>query len=234
MLDPNSRSTLDSGLASLEHRAYVQIKEAIITLTLPIGAPIVEAQLAERLGISKTPLRAALLELERDGLVTSIPYKGSRVAPITVEAMRQLLQLREAIETYAVRQAIRACSEADFAALERLLELREEALAADDLERSYVLDDQFHRTLIGFLGNPHFTRISSNVSDHRRRMRYATSHTRAESAPTVGQHHRALLEALRARDIATAEQWVSDSVRSALNRIQTAVNQAESTLVTTG
>ncbi len=62
-----------SGLASLEYRAYEQIKEAIITLALPPRSPLVEVQLAERLGISKTPLRAALMQLEREGLVDSVP-----------------------------------------------------------------------------------------------------------------------------------------------------------------
>ena len=93
------------GLASLEHWAYSEIKESIISLALPPGTTLVEAQLAEQLGVSKTPLRAALLQLEREGFVVSVPYKGSSVTPITVESVRQLAQIRFALEGYAVYNA---------------------------------------------------------------------------------------------------------------------------------
>src|SRR5215813_12961048 len=102
MDDSGRRPGSASSLASLELLAYDRIKDSIITLEFPPQSPIVEVQLAERLGISKTPLRAALMQLERGGLVDSIPYKGSRVAPISAQQITQLYQLREAIEVYAV------------------------------------------------------------------------------------------------------------------------------------
>ena len=91
MDDLGRRTGSASGLASLEYLAYERIKEAIITLAFPPQSPIVEVQLAERLGISKTPLRAALMQLEREGLVDSVPYKGSRVAPITAQQIASSL-----------------------------------------------------------------------------------------------------------------------------------------------
>ena len=156
-----------SGLA-LEYRAYEQI-EAIITLEFPPQSPIVEVQLAERLGISKTPLRAALMQLEREDFVASVPYKGSRVAPISFTQISQLYQLREAIEVYA---AVCSFAEADLDALEAILERQEQAVSARDYEAANVLDRQFHRYPVERIENPYMIEIFGNVLDHRRRLRH--------------------------------------------------------------
>ena len=148
MDDLSRRSGAAGGLASLELLAYERIKQAIITLAFPPDSPIVEVQLAERLGISKTPLRAALMQLEREGLVVSVPYKGSRVAPITLQRISQLYQLREAIELYAVREGIKSGTDADFDALEQILQRQEQAVSVKDYDAANVLDGQFHRYLV--------------------------------------------------------------------------------------
>ena len=222
MVDLGRRVTPDNSLASLEYLAYERIKEAIITLAFPPNAPIVETQLAESLGISKTPLRAALMQLEREGFVASIPYKGSRVAPITLRQIAQLFQLREAIETYAVREAVRSCTEADFQALEDLLRRQERAVTAEDFEASYLLDEQFHRYFIERLDNPHLTDIFRTISDHRRRLRHALAGSTLDPSPTVAPRHRMKLDAVRARDAAAAERCVVEAIQTTLRRVEAA------------
>jgi DNA-binding GntR family transcriptional regulator len=221
MDDLGRRSGSVSGLASLEYLAYERIKEAIITLAFPPQSPIVEVQLAERLGISKTPLRAALLQLEREGLVASVPYKGSRVAPITFRQIAQLYQLREAIEVYAVRALLRDGIDADFDALEQILQRQEQAAAARDYEAANILDRQFHRHPVERLENPYLTEIFGNILDHRRRLRHMLAGSSLDpSVLIVSPKHWLRLAAFRARDLEVAE-------RNVLDAIQTGVRTAE-------
>jgi DNA-binding GntR family transcriptional regulator len=221
MDDLGRRSGSVSGLASLEYLAYERIKEAIITLAFPPQSPIVEVQLAERLGISKTPLRAALMQLEREGLVASVPYKGSRVAPITFRQIAQLYQLREAIEVYAVRALLRDGTAADFDALEQILKRQEQAAAARDYEAANILDRQFHRSPVERLENPYLTEIFGNILDHRRRLRHILAGSSLDpSVLIVSPNHWLRLAAFRARDLEAAE-------RNVLDAIQTGVRTAE-------
>jgi DNA-binding GntR family transcriptional regulator len=216
MVDLDRLPSIDNSLASLEYLAYERIKEAIITLAIPPRAPIVETQVAEQLGISKTPLRAALLQLERERLVVAIPYKGSRAAPITLKQITDLYQLREAIEVYAVREAVRSFTEADLEALEALLRRQEQAFSAGDHEGANLIDGQFHRYFVDRLKNPLLTEIFRNIADHRRRLRHALARSMSESLLAVSPKHRLRLDAIRAQDAATAERIVVESIRNGL------------------
>lgn len=214
MDDLGRRTGSASGLASLEYLAYERIKEAIITLEFPPQSPIVEVQLADRLGISKTPLRAALLQLEREGLVDSVPYKGSRVAPITAQQIAHLYQLREAIEVYAVRTGLPTFTDADCDALEQTLQRQERAVAADDHEAANVLDRQFHRYPVERLANPYFTELFGNVLDHRRRLRHVLARASADpSVVIVSPNHWLRLAAFRARDLEAAERNIVEAIQ---------------------
>ena len=93
------------GPNSLKDRAYHRIKAAILNLELKPGDPLVEGELAERLGISKTPVRDALTELRREGLVTKIPYSGTCVSEITQQDIRDIIQIRGVLEALAARLA---------------------------------------------------------------------------------------------------------------------------------
>lgn len=209
------------GLASLEHWAYSQIKESIITVALPPGSTLVEAQLADQLGVSKTPLRAALLQLEREGFVVSVPYKGSSVAPITLEAVRQLYQLREAVEAYAVYVAVTSFTAEDFAAVEELIATQQRAEEAGNLEEAFLLDRRFHDYFVQRLQNPRFTAIASEMSDHRRRLRYAMAGLRPDCA-WVRASHKAILDAVRSGDALTAYRASLDAVRTYLDWVEEA------------
>jgi len=223
MDDLGRRTGSASGLASLEYLAYERIKEAIITLEFPPQSPIVEVQLAERLGISKTPLRAALMQLEREDFVASVPYKGSRVAPISCTQISQLYQLREAIEVFAVRAAIREFSEADLDALEAILRRQEQAVGARDYEAANVLDRQFHRYPVERLKNPYMIEIFGNVLDHRRRFRHVlTGSSLDPSVFIVSPKHWLRLAAFRARDVEAAERNVVEAIQTGLRTAQAA------------
>ena len=223
MDDLGRRAGSASGLASLEYLAYEQIKDAIITLAFPPQSPIVEVQLAERLGISKTPVRAALMQLEREGLVDSVPYKGSRVAPISFKQISQLYQLREAIEVYAVRASVRSFTEANLDALEQVLQRQEEAVAARDYEAANVLDRQFHRYPVDQLENPYISEIFGNILDHRRRLRHVLAGSSVDpSVLIVSPKHWLRLAAYRARDAEEVQRNVVEAIQTGLQSAEAA------------
>lgn len=142
--------------------------------------------------------------------------------PITLEAFRHLFQLREAIETYAVREAIRTFTPEQLAAAEELLQTEQQANERRDLEQRDTLEEQFHQLFIEHLDNPHLTRIAQNISDHRRRLRHALASFRPDyGAPTIARH-RALLAAIRAKDEARAEQLVAEAIQSSLGWLEAA------------
>jgi DNA-binding GntR family transcriptional regulator len=221
MDDPGRRSGSARGLASLEYLAYERLKQAIITLELPPDAPMVEVQVAERLGISKTPLRAALMQLEREGLVVSVPYKGSRAAPITRQQIGQLYQLREAIEVYAAREAVRACTDADFDVIEQILQRQEQAVSVQDYAAANRLDGQFHRYPVDRLANAHLSEIFGNILDHRRRLRHALAGSSLD--PTVlivSPKHWQRLAAFRSRDAAAVERNIVEAIQTGLRTVE--------------
>ena len=94
-----------SDSVSLKDKAHAAIKDAILSFKLEPGAPLVETQLAEELGISKTPVRAALEELEREGFVTRILFKGTYVTEVTVKDLVEIFQLRAVLEGLATHLA---------------------------------------------------------------------------------------------------------------------------------
>jgi DNA-binding GntR family transcriptional regulator len=206
------RPTAVVGLASLEHWAYTQIKASIISLALPPASTLVESQLAEQLGVSKTPLRAALLKLEREGFVVSVPYKGSYVAPITLESLRHFHELRIAIEGHAIYMAATTFTDEDLAGLETLLTSQRAADGSGDYAESSRLEDQFHTLFIEHLDNPHFTEIGGEIRDHRQRLRSAMT-GRNPDVLSYHSSHWEILAALREHDGARAHDIFMESVR---------------------
>jgi DNA-binding GntR family transcriptional regulator len=210
------------GLASLELLAYERLKEAIITLVFPPDVPLYEIQVSEQLGISKTPIHTALMQLEREGFVVTVPYKGSRVAPITLQQMTHLFELREAIETQAVRAAVRSFSEADFAALEDILARHEQAIEQGEIAATYQLGEEFHRYIVESRQNPHFTEIFRNTSDHRLRLRHALARAGKPPRTVDSLKHPLKLAALRRRDLAETERILVESNQDRLAEVEAA------------
>ena len=108
---------------SLKDRAYAAIKEAILSLKLQPGTLLVETELARQLGISKTPVRDALQELEREGLVTRILFKGTYVTEVSARDAEEIFQLRAVLEGLAARLATPRLTPEDLARARQLLSL---------------------------------------------------------------------------------------------------------------
>ena len=132
---------------TLRHRIVEIIRQAIASGDLGPGDRVVELRLAKQLGVGNTAVREALFELERAGLVTRIPNKGSFITKMTWDDAQQIFQIRKELEGLAVELAVEHSSATDFEMLQGFVDGMKSAAETSDFERFYQNDLEFHRTL---------------------------------------------------------------------------------------
>jgi DNA-binding GntR family transcriptional regulator len=200
---------------SLKDRVYAAIKDAILSVRLRPGTPLVEAQLAEELGVSKTPVRAALEELEREGFVMRILFKGTYVTEVTVKDLMEIFQLRAVLEGLAARIATPLFFPEELDQIARNLTASEAALAGGDLARCSELGKTLHDAIINKADNQRLMLITRNLDDHIQRFRAISDQVSGRLNKSVREHRR-ILDALHRRDPAAAEQAMRDHLHSVL------------------
>ncbi len=214
-MEPSFQLAKVQGPLSLKDRAYAAIKEAVLSLKLKPGEPLVETELAEQLGISKTPVRDALQELEREGFVTRVLFKGTYVTEVTPKDVQEVFQLRAVLEGLAARLATPLFTPEDWDQGERLISAAEAALAQGDRELCSQLGKQFHDLIIQKADNQRLPPIIHNLDDHLQRFRRMSDQISGRLEKSV-QEHRRVLEALRQRDHNLAEQAMRGHLHSVL------------------
>jgi DNA-binding GntR family transcriptional regulator len=200
---------------SLEESVYEAVREGIISGDLRPGDPLVEAQLSADLGISKTPVREALIRLARDGLVVQELHRRSRVATPTVGDVRQACEVRRWVEAEIAAQAAREAPESVSKELAESIRDSERALRRKDTRAWAEAVERFTDTLVEYSEN----RYAAELLD---RMRNVLSLIANVSQVAPGRRtrsideHRAILAAIRNHDPAAA----ADATRVHLNSIE--------------
>jgi DNA-binding GntR family transcriptional regulator len=204
--------------SSLKDQAYLAIKRAILTLRLKPGEALVESDLANQLGISKTPVRTALHELEREGLVTKVLYKGTYVTEVTLRDVREIFQLRAVLEGLAARLAAPLLEESDLARARELLDSMDRALEMGDRPLASQCGAQFHYLILQSADNERLQLIWHNLDDHTQRFRLMSDQISGRLEKSVGEH-RWILEALERGDPDLAEQRIKAHLHSVLEEM---------------
>jgi len=199
-------------------RAYQQIKEGILTNRLRPGTKLNHQLLAERLGISRTPVRESLERLHQEGLVTRIANRGHIVTEIDAQELRDLYETREALETHVVRLLFSKGLVPEAIARLDALNERYQHLCSDKLTRErLLLDRDFHMALAESSGNAYLVKTLGAVFERlvlKRRIEGFQDHRGTEPY----QEHVRLLDALRGGDQAGAQQILRDHVSNACTR----------------
>ncbi len=190
---------------TLTERVYTTIKEAILDLKLEPGSPLVEDELARQLGTSKTPVRDALFTLERDGLVTKVPYKGTYVSEVSLRDATEIFELRAVLEGLAARLASDGFGSAELAEAERLLDAADVARAQGRREAASQLGAQFHALILRQAENLRLKPILAKLEEQLRRLR-RLSDLRQGRLEKSSHEHRLILQALRTGRPEAAEQ----------------------------
>lgn len=190
---------------------YERVRAAILSLELAPGQRITERGLEALFSASRTPIRAALLRLDAEGLVVR-GDRGFAVAPIDTREIGQLAELREAVEVAAVRLAVERASSADLAALVELLDSNRGAAEA------VPAGDAFHETLAGLSGNPLLAETVRGAMIRLARTRWLEGRT-AASREAAWQEHRAIVAAVEQRDHELAATLVAAHIRGTNERL---------------
>ncbi len=194
---------------------YEKIKKSIIDGTLAPGLPINENDLAQDLGVSKTPVREALRQLEREGLVENVPGRGSAVTQITFRDIREIFEIREIIECGAARRAALIRNEEEVREKKRELE-QFSAQNAETKESIWGPEEDVHLFLIKCVGNKKLLEIYLGQLDHMKRIRlhFGGQFMRQRFDELVAEHI-AILDALIDSDGDRAEQAVQNHLHNA-------------------
>lgn len=204
-------------------RAYSQLREEILNWRLLPGTPLSETELADRLGVSRTPLRAALARLALEGLVDTSRGRTGVVSEVSVESITELFELREALETQAARLAARRRSPQVFDDLARRFGEVRRMSSADDIDAYYLLVREFDDALDVALGNQAFRGALDGVRLHlARARRIATDNP--ERLVRSAEEHRLICGAIRDGDAALAASATTVHLSASLTTILTTLD----------
>ncbi|MFI5966425.1 GntR family transcriptional regulator [Streptomyces asoensis] len=179
---------------------YERLRDEIVSGGLEADSPLVQEQLAERLGVSRTPLRDALNRLAHEDMVTWVPGSGYLVNALKPSDISEVYQVRQSLETMALRLA---CGRHDRAQLARLVALIEDMAASDPLDvvAQFELNRAFHMALIKPCGNALLLRMADTLWDHPVNRRITRSYVAdAANVTLMTSEHRAIFEAAQAGD----------------------------------
>lgn len=192
---------------------YEQVRSAILTLELAPGQALTERGLEERFAASRTPVRAALARLEGEGLAKR-EGRGWIVSPIDLEEIGLVAEYREAIETAAVRLAVERASAERIDAILVLLDDR----SADDEQSVLRIGGDFHEELAALSGNRLLSEAVRGAMVRLARTRWLEVRTPAAREQAASEH-RAILEAVSARDADRAASLVAAHIRGTNERL---------------
>ena len=148
------------------------LRQAILTGELKPGERLMEIHLANRLGVSRTPIREAIRKLELEGLVTMIPRRGAEVAQITEKSMSYVLEVRRALDALCVELACERISDEDIRDLKDACDNFERAVRSKDAKKIAQADVELHNIIVKATGNSRLIQLINNLSEQMYRYRY--------------------------------------------------------------
>ncbi|MGO2111734.1 MAG: GntR family transcriptional regulator [Pseudoclavibacter sp.] len=204
---------------STVHLIAVELRKAIFTGALSVGAQLGEVELAAQLGVSRGPLREAAQRLVQEGLLTSTPGRGLQVTRISAEEVGDVYEARLAIEGQAVERIIRDRRTSAIDTIERAFEDLVSASGHDVAREIGDADLAFHQTLVDAAGSPHLSRLMATLALETRIATFSLPDGYSVRR-TVSTSYRALLVALRTSDVWGARQALDEQFRAAVARLR--------------
>lgn len=212
---------------TLRGRVYEQIRTDILNGLYKEHEELKEATLGEKLGVSRTPVREALRQLELEGLVEIIPNKGARVTGITAKDIDDIYQIRYLLEGLSARWATEHVTQEQLEKMEETLYLTEFHAQKGNFEQVYELDSQFHELMYEASGSKLLNHILSDFHMYVTRIRKVSLASSSRSRYST-EEHREILNAIRERDADKAEECAHQHVmRTILNNQKSRLNNME-------
>lgn len=204
--------------SSLRSRVFAQIENDILNGKYKPGDSLIETKLSEELGVSRTPVREAIRQLELEGLVQTIPNKGAIVKGITLQDIEDIYTIRMMIEGLAARWAAQKITDEELEELKEAVELEEFYTNKNDSEHLLMFDSKFHEIIFRASKSKPLMHMLRTFHHYVQRARNI-SMSSPERARMVLEEHRKILEAIERRDPERAEMLTNQHVRNASENV---------------
>ena len=209
-MDYNLKVTMNEYLP-LRDVVFNTLRQAILKGELEPGERLMEIQLAERLGVSRTPIREAIRKLELEGLVLMIPRKGAEVAKISARSLRDVLEVRRALEELAIELACQRMSEEVVGNLQKAQEDFKKAIAEGDAMKIAETDEHYHDVIYEGTQNAKLIQMLNNLREqmYRYRLEYIKDEDKRK---ILVLEHEKILKTVRERKVAEAKEAVREHI----------------------
>lgn len=190
---------------------FKTLREAILKGNLAPGERLMEIQLANQLGVSRTPIREAIRKLELEGLVIMIPRRGAEVARITEKDLKDVLEVRASLEELAISLACERISELSVEALKEALKSFKAAINEGDVTKIAQSDVDFHDIIFAATDNARLIQIVNNLREqmYRYRLEYLKDYTTHDR---LYKEHEEIVRAIANRDKALARKLIVEHI----------------------
>jgi DNA-binding GntR family transcriptional regulator len=204
----------------LREVVFESVRGAIISGVLKPGERLMEVQLAEKLGVSRTPIREAIRKLELEGLVIMMPRKGAYVADLSLKDITDVLEIRAALEGLASGLAALRITDEEIEGLELTAQQFHQALEADDFDMIVQKDMEFHDRIFKATRNEKLLQITNNLREQVQRFRIMYINKSNKSKDLAKEHYE-IAEAISKRNIDMAERIAKRHIENAEKYILT-------------
>ncbi|MBF7096017.1 GntR family transcriptional regulator [Alkalibacter mobilis] len=183
----------------LREIVFTTMREAIINGDFKPGQRLMEVQLADQMGVSRTPVREAIRKLELEGLVVMVPRKGAYVAGLSSEDVKEVLEIRAVLEGLAASLAARNATEKDVEELKDIVEKFKSAANEQDVVKLINFDSDFHDVMYRTSKNKKLIQLISSLREQVQRFRVAYF-TKIKSTQQLIEEHNQLVDAIAGKD----------------------------------
>ncbi|MSN27325.1 MAG: FCD domain-containing protein [Geobacter sp.] len=192
---------------TLREKILEHIRDAIISGSLKAGSKVSEPELAERYGISRTPIREAFRQLEAEGYLTVIPRRGAVVSEFSQKDVEEFYAIKSIMEGYAARRACQKLSKKDLDRLEAINSKLAELAKQNDIKHFFKVHSDFHDLFIKAADNDKLRELIAGLVTKFQRLRLMSLSLPGRMTISV-QEHEKIIEAFRNKDADTAEDLV--------------------------
>ncbi|MGL4799107.1 MAG: GntR family transcriptional regulator [Cellulosilyticaceae bacterium] len=204
---------------------FQTLRKAILTGELEPGERLMETQLGEKLGVSRTPIREAIRKLELEGLVVMVPRKGAQVAQFTEKDIKDVLEVRAALEALAAKLACKRMDDRSFLRLQLIITEYDYASRENDIDTMIQKDIEFHEAIFNATGNDKLSQFFNNMREQVDRYRIA--YIKKTDHNNVIEEHLEILAALKNRDEALSSELATKHIETQCESIMQIVKNKE-------
>lgn len=216
-MEPNFNVTMNEYLP-LRDVVFNTLRQAILRGELKPGERLMEIQLANKLGVSRTPIREAIRKLELEGLVLMIPRKGAEVADITEKSLKDVLEVRRALEELSVKLTCDRITKEEISELEQAAENFRRTLKSKDITEIAEADVRFHDVIYTATKNQKLIQLLNNL--HEQMYRYRIEYLKNEEVyPKLLKEHKEIIERICKGEKEEAAKMVCEHIDNQVNAV---------------